>query len=427
MIFIIMVYYACDVRNKIADPKLADKGKLSYEWANSHMQILARTVEKLQKNKPLSSTRLGLCLHITKETSALAIGAKKLGAKVSICAANPLSTQDDVAAFLASEGISVYAWRGQNNQEYYDCIKGVISDKPDIITDDGSDTHVALHREKKFSGINPLGGTEETTTGVIRLKALERDGLLRYPVIAVNNAYTKHLFDNRYGTGQSTIDGILRATSLLFAGKNFVVCGYGWVGRGVANRARGLNAKVFVTEVDPVKALEAHMDGFTVIPIKEAARIGDIFVTATGQTGVIKGQNIESVKDGAILANAGHFDVEVDTLYLRRNSRSKRVVRNNLEEYTLRNGKKVYLIGEGRIANLVAAEGHPPEVMALSFSNQLLSMIYIKKNHSKMAKVVHDVPQEIDSQVAINSLEAMGVRIDKQTEEQIKYARSWSK
>ncbi|MEE8132544.1 MAG: adenosylhomocysteinase [Nitrososphaerales archaeon] len=413
------------MRSRIADPKLANKGRLSFEWANSHMQILTRTVEKLEKNKPLHGIRVGFCLHITKETSALAIGAKKLGADVSICAANPLSTQDDIAAFLASKEINVYAWLGQNKQEYYDCIKRVIKDKPDVITDDGCDTHAALHREKEFSGINPMGGTEETTTGVVRLKALESDGLLRYPVIAVNNAYTKHLFDNQYGTGQSTIDGILRATSLLFAGKNFVVCGYGWVGRGIADRARGLNARVFVTEVDPIKALEAHMDGFAVLPIKEAARIGDIFVTATGQTDVIKRENIEGMKDGAILANAGHFDVEVDTKYLRSSSKSKRLVRNNLEEYTLRNGKKVYLIAEGRIANLVAAEGHPPEVMALSFSNQLLSIIYIKKNHRTMAKAVHDVPQEIDSQVAVRSLEAMGISIDKQTKEHIKYTRSW--
>lgn len=419
-----MVYYACDV-SKIADPKLAEKGKLSYEWANSHMQILAKTVEKLEKSKPLHGVRVGFCLHITKETSVLAMGAKKLGANVSICAANPLSTQDDIAAFLASQGINVYAWRGETVQEYHDCIRSVIKDKPDVITDDGADTHTTLHKGKEFSNVNPMGGTEETTTGVVRLKALESDGLLRYPVIAVNNAYTKHLFDNRYGTGQSTIDGILRATSLLLAGKNFVVCGYGWVGKGVANRAKGLNAKVFVTEVDPVKALEAHMDGFTVIPIKEASKIGEIFVTATGQTGVIRGESIESMKDGAILANAGHFDVEVDIKYLKSNSKSKRLVRNNLEEYTLKSGKKVYLIGEGRIANLVAAEGHPPEVMALSFSNQLLSIIHIVKNHSKMAKAVHDVPREIDSQVAINSLEAMGVRIDKQTEEQVKYARSW--
>jgi adenosylhomocysteinase len=411
--------------SKIKDPKLAEQGKLSYEWAIAHMQILSNTIKKLEKSKPLHGIRVGFCLHITKETSALAMGAKRLGASVSISAANPLSTQDDIAAFLASQGINVYAWRGETVQEYNDCVKSMIRDKPDIITDDGSDAHITLHKEKEFSKLNPMGGTEETTTGVIRLKALEKDGLLRYPVIAVNNAYTKHLFDNRYGTGQSTIDGILRATSLLIAGKNVVVCGYGWVGRGVANRARGLNAKVVVTEVDPVKALEAHMDGFTVIPIKEAAKIGEIFVTATGQTGVIRGEHIESMKDGAILANAGHFDVEVDTKYLKSNCKSKRLVRNNLEEYVLRSGRKVYLIGEGRIANLVAAEGHPPEVMALSFSNQLLSIIHIMKNHSKMAKAVHDVPREIDSQVAINALEAMNVRIDRQTEEQIKYAKSW--
>lgn len=411
--------------SKIKDPKLAEQGKLSYEWAIAHMQILSNTIEKLEKSKPLHGIRVGFCLHITKETSALAMGAKRLGASVSISAANPLSTQDDIAAFLASQGINVYAWRGETVQEYNDCVKSMIRDKPDIITDDGSDAHITLHKEKEFSKLNPMGGTEETTTGVIRLKALEKDGLLRYPVIAVNNAYTKHLFDNRYGTGQSTIDGILRATSLLIAGKNVVVCGYGWVGRGVANRARGLNAKVVVTEVDPVKALEAHMDGFTVIPIKEAAKIGEIFVTATGQTGVIRGEHIESMKDGAILANAGHFDVEVDTKYLKSNCKSKRLVRNNLEEYALRSGRKVYLIGEGRIANLVAAEGHPPEVMALSFSNQLLAIIHIMKNHSKMAKAVHDVPREIDSQVAINALEAMNVRIDRQTEEQIKYAKSW--
>lgn len=411
--------------SKVADPKLASRGKLSHEWANSHMQILAKTVDKLEKSKPLHGIRVGLCLHITKETSALAMGAVRLGAEVSMCAANPLSTQDDIAAFLASEGINIYAWRGQSSQEYFDCVKSVIRDRPDVITDDGADTHTTLHSEKEFSKISPMGGTEETTTGVIRLKALENDGLLRYPIIAVNNAYTKHLFDNRYGTGQSTIDGILRATSLLMAGKNVVVSGYGWVGRGIANRARGLSAKVIVTEVDPIKALEAHMDGFAVMTVKEAAKVGDIFVTATGQTGVIRGEHMEGMKDGAILANAGHFDVEVDTKYLRSNSKSRRVVRNNLEEYTLKNGKKLYLIGEGRIANLVAAEGHPPEVMALSFSNQLLSIIYITENHSKMPKAVQDVPRDIDSQVAVNALEAIGVRIDKQTEEQVKYARSW--
>lgn len=411
--------------SKVADPKLASKGKLSYEWASSHMSILAKTIEKLEKQKPLHGIRVGLCLHITKETSMLAMGAKRLGADVSICAANPLSTQDDIAAFLVSQGINVFAWRGETTQEYQECIRNVLRNKPDVITDDGADMHTTLHSEKEFANTRPMGGTEETTTGVIRLKALESDGLLRYPIIAVNNAYTKHLFDNRYGTGQSTIDGILRATSLLIAGKNVVVCGYGWVGKGVANRARGLNAKIIVTEVDPVKALEAHMDGFTVISIREAAKIGDIFVTATGQTGVIRGEHIESMKDGAILANAGHFDVEVDTKYLETHHKSKREVRNNLDEYILKSGNKVYLIGKGRIANLVAAEGHPPEVMALSFSNQLLSILYIVKNHGKMEKAIHNVPKEIDQQIAVNALEAMGVKIDKPTAEQIEYAKSW--
>jgi len=419
-----MLYYACAV-SKIADPKLASKGKLSYEWASSHMLILARTIEKMEKQKPLHGIHVGFCLHMTKETSMLAMGAKRLGADVSICAANPISTQDDIAAFLASQGINVYAWRGETAQEYNDCIRSVIRNEPDIITDDGADAHVKLHSEKEFAKLMPMGGTEETTTGVVRLRALQNDGLLRYPVIAVNNAYTKHLFDNRYGTGQSTIDGIMRATALLFAGKNVVVCGYGWVGRGVANRARGMSAKVFVTEVDPIKALEAHMDGFTVVPIKEAIKLGDMFVTATGQTGVVSGEHIESMKDGAILANAGHFDVEVDTKYLESHSKSKREVRNNLDEYTMKSGKKVYLIGKGRIANLVAAEGHPPEVMALSFSNQLLSILHIVKNHVKMEKAIHDVPKAIDSQIAVNSLEAMGIKIDKPTKEQIKYAKSW--
>lgn len=411
--------------SKIADPTLAPKGKLSYEWASSHMLILARTIEKMEKQKPLHGIHVGFCLHMTKETSMLAMGAKRLGADVSICAANPISTQDEIAAFLASQGINVYAWRGETAQEYNDCIRNVIRNKPDIITDDGADAHVKLHNEKEFAKLIPMGGTEETTTGVVRLRALQNDDLLRYPVIAVNNAYTKHLFDNRYGTGQSTIDGILRATALLFAGKNVVVCGYGWVGRGVANRARGMSAKVFVTEVDPIKALEAHMDGFTVVPIKEAIKVGDIFVTATGQTRVIGGEHIVSLKDGAILANAGHFDVEVDIKYLESHSKSKREVRSNLDEYTMKSGKRVYLIGKGRIANLVAAEGHPPEVMALSFSNQLLSILHIVKNHGKMEKTIHDVPKEIDSQIAINSLEAMGIKIDKPTKEQIKYAKSW--
>lgn len=411
--------------SKVADTKLAKKGEISYQWAASHMPILARTVAKLEKKKPLEGIRLGICLHITKETSMLAMGAKKLGAEVSVCAANPLSTQDDIAAFLASEGMKVFAWRGETNKEYFDCVKNMLRSRPNVLTDDGADSHVMVHNDKEFRGLAPMGGTEETTTGVVRIKALEDDGMLRYPIIAVNNAYTKHLFDNRYGTGQSTVDGILRATGLLFAGKNVVVCGYGWVGKGISTRARGMGSKVIVTEVDPVKALEAHMDGFTVLSIAEAAKIGDIFVTATGQFGIIRNKHLEAMKDGAILANAGHFDVEVDTKYLETHNVGKRQVRDNLDEYTLKNGKKLYLIGKGRIANLVAAEGHPPEVMALSFSNQLLSMLYIVRNHKKMTKAVHTVPKEIDMQVAGNALEAMGVRIDRPTSEQQEYAKSW--
>lgn len=408
---------------KVKDPNLAEKGKASYEWASMHMKILTRTIEKLEKDKPLEGLKIALCLHITKETSVLAMGAMRLGADVSLAAANPLSTQDDIAAFLNEQGVDVYAWRGESNEEYMECIRSILRKKPDIITDDGSDTHSTLHAEEEFKDIIPIGGTEETTTGVIRLKALESDKLLRYPVIAVNNAYTKHLFDNRYGTGQSTIDGLLRATSLLIAGKTFVVCGYGWVGKGIAARARGMNANVIIVEVDPVKALEAHMDGFRVMPIEEAAREGDIFVTATGQTGVIQGKHMEQMKDGVVLANAGHFDVEIDVKYLDANG-SKKKVREHLDEYTLKNGNRIYPVGRGRIANLVAAEGHPPEVMALSFSNQLLGMVYLAKNRN-LEKKVYNVPKEIDEQVAINALEAMNIRIDKPTEEQIAYAKSW--
>jgi len=354
------------------------------------------------------------------------MGAKQLGADVSACAANPLSTQDDIAAFLAENGVHIYAWEGQTTEEYDWCIEQMLSHKPQILTDDGSDSHSKVHGNPKFSSLKILGGTEETTTGVIRLKALEKQKKLKYPVIAVNNAYTKHMFDNRYGTGQSTIDGYFRSMNLLFAGKRVVIAGYGWVGRGVAARTHGLGSKVYVTEVEPVRALEAHMDGYEVLPMDEAAKIGDIFVTATGQTGVIRKEHILTMKDGAVLGNVGHFDVEVDAKYLLNESKSVREVRPNLDECLLKNGKRVYLIGKGRIANLVAAEGHPPEVMAQSFSNQLLSMIYLAKNHKKIGKKVITVPQEIDKQIAIDALEAMSVSIDKPTAAQKKYAKSWA-
>ena len=412
--------------SQIKDPSLADKGKMSYEWARDHMKILTNTVKRLKKSQPLRGLRIGICLHITKETSVLIMGAKQLGADVSACAANPLSTQDDIAAFLAENGVNIYAWEGQTPEEYDWSIEQMLSHKPQILTDDGSDSHSKVHGNSKFSSLKILGGTEETTTGVIRLKALEKQRKLKYPVIAVNNAYTKHMFDNRYGTGQSTIDGYLRSMNLIFAGKRVVVAGYGWVGRGVTARCDGLGAKVYVTEIDPIKALEAHMDSYEVLPMNEAAKIGDIFVTATGQTGVIRKEHILKMKDGAVLGNVGHFDVEVDAKFLLNESKSVREVRPNLDECLLKNGKRVYLIGKGRIANLVAAEGHPPEVMAQSFSNQLLSMIYLAKNHKKIGKRVITVPQEIDKQIAIDALNAMDVRIDKATAAQIKYAQTWA-
>ncbi|MGI0026691.1 MAG: adenosylhomocysteinase [Nitrosopumilaceae archaeon] len=410
---------------KVKDPSLAEQGKTSYEWAKDHMKILTNTVNRLKRSQPLRGIRLGICLHITKETSVLIMGAKELGADVSVCSANPLSTQDDIAAFLDENGINIYAWEGQTTEEYDWCIEQMLSHKPQILTDDGSDCHSKVHGDSKFSSLKIMGGTEETTTGVIRLKALANQKKLRYPVIAVNDAYTKHMFDNRYGTGQSTLDGYFRSMNLLFAGKRVVVAGYGWVGRGVASRAHGMGSKVFVTEVDAVRALEAHMDGYEVLPMMEAAKIGDIFITATGQTGVIRKEHILKMKEGAVMGNVGHFDVEVDAHFLLDESKSVKQVRPHLDECILKNGKRVYLIGKGRIANLVAAEGHPPEVMAQSFSNQLLSMIYIAKNHKKIGKKVITVPQEIDKQIAIDALNAMDVKIDKPTPAQIKYAKSW--
>ncbi|MFN3621555.1 MAG: adenosylhomocysteinase [Nitrososphaerales archaeon] len=407
---------------RIADPSLANKGELSYNWAYNHMPTLTTIIEREASRKPLLGRRVGVCLHVTKETSVLVMGLARLGAEVYLTAANPLSTQDDIAAYLASQGINVYAWRGEKPEEYFDCIQQVLSSNIEFLMDDGADAHVEAH---KIDVKSILGGTEETTTGVIRLKALEKEGLLKYPVIAVNNAYTKYLFDNRYGTGQSVIDSIMRATSLLLAGKTVVVCGYGWVGRGIAKRARGLGAHVIVTEVDPLKALEAHMDGYEVMPISKAAEVGDVFITATGQTGVIRGEHIEKMKSGAILANGGHFDVEIDVKYLNKAATSKVEVRPYTEEYKLKSGKRIYLIGQGRISNLVAAEGHPPDVMMMSFSNQLLSLLYLTKNHKEMQAKIYDVPRSIDQQVARTTIEALGIEIDEMTEEQKKYAESW--
>jgi adenosylhomocysteinase len=389
------------------------------------MQILDNTINRFKKSKPLKGITLGFCLHITKETSVLLIGAKELGATVACCGGNPLTTQDNISAFLASQGIHVYAWHGQSVKEYDWCIDQVLKHKPTILTDDGADMNIKAHFDKRFKNMKILGATEETTAGVTRIRAVENQGKLRYPVILVNEAYTKHMFDNRYGTGQSTIDGYLRAMNLLMASKRAVVVGYGWVGRGVASRFHGMGSKVIVTEIDPVKALEAHMDGFEVMPMAQAAKIGDFFITCTGMTSVIRKEHILKMKDGAIMGNVGHFDVEIDSEFLLKKSKSVKEVRPNLDECTLKNGKKVYLIGQGRLANLVAAEGHPPEVMAQSFSNQILSVLYILKNHKKMENKIINVPEEIDKQVAVDALTAMDVKIDRLTPEQVKYADSW--
>ncbi len=405
--------------------KLINEGKLSYDWARSHMQILDNTINRFKKSKPLKGVTLGFCLHITKETSVLLMGAKELGATVACCGGNPLTTQDNIAAFLVSQGIHIYAWHGQSVKDYDWCIDQVLKHKPVILIDDGADMNIKAHFDKRFKNLKILGATEETTAGVTRIRAVENQDKLRYPVILVNEAYTKHMFDNRYGTGQSTIDGYLRAMNLLMASKRVVVVGYGWVGRGVASRFHGMGSKIIVTEIDPVKALEAHMDGFEVMPMTQAAKIGDIFVTCTGMTSVIRKEHILQMKDGAIMGNVGHFDVEIDSKFLLKKSKSVKEVRANLDECTLKNGKRVYLIGEGRLANLVAAEGHPPEVMAQSFSNQILSVLYILKNHKKMENKIINVPEEIDTQIAIDALKAMDVKIDKLTPEQVKYASSW--
>ena len=376
------------------------------------MQILDNTINRFKKSKPLKGITLGFCLHITKETSVLLMGAKELGATVVCCGGNPLTTQDNISAFLVSQGIHVYAWHGQSVKEYDWCIDQVLKHKPTILTDDGADMNIKAHFDKRFKNMKILGATEETTAGVTRIRAVENQGKLRYPVILVNEAYTKHMFDNRYGTGQSTIDGYLRAMNLLMASKRVVVVGYGWVGRGVASRCHGMGSKIIVTEIDPVKALEAHMDGFEVMPMAQAAKIGDIFVTCTGMTSVIRREHILQMKDGAVMGNVGHFDVEIDSNFLLKKSKSVKEVRPNLDECILKNGKRVYLIGKGRLANLVAAEGHPPEVMAQSFSNQILSVLYILKNHKKMENKIINVPEEIDKQIAVEALKSMDVKID---------------
>jgi adenosylhomocysteinase len=409
---------------QVKDKSLAPQGHLQIEWASAHMPVLNQIKNRFAREKPLEGLTLGACLHVTKETAVLMETLLAGGAKIALCGSNPLSTQDDVAAALAEKGVHVFAWRGQNTEEYYSCIEKVLDYKPQITLDDGADLVGTLHSKRKEGLQHVKGGTEETTTGVVRLRAMEIDGSLNYPIVAVNDAYTKYLFDNRYGTGQSTIDGVLRATSVLLAGKTFVVCGYGWCSRGIAMRARGLGANIVVTEVIPTKALEAAMDGLRVMPMAEAAAIGDIFVTATGDINVIRGEHMEKMKDGAIIANSGHFNVEISLKDLEALSVATRTMRPNLVEYKLKDGRKLYLLAEGRLVNLSAAEGHPSEVMDMSFANQALSAEYIAKT-AKMPPKVYAVPKDIDETVAELKLKAMGVSIDELTEEQKKYLATW--
>ncbi len=412
---------------EIKDEGLAEKGKLRIEWANRQMPVLNLIKERFEKEKPLEGVTIACCLHVTSETANLMRTLKAGGAEAVLCASNPLSTQDDVAASLVKDyGMSVFAINGEDNDTYYKHVHKALDYKPNITMDDGGDLVSTLLSKRQELLSNIIAGTEETTTGVIRFKSMEADGVLKFPVISVNDANTKHFFDNRYGTGQSTIDGILRATNILLAGKNFVVGGYGWCGRGLAMRAEGMGANVIILEVDPLKALEAVMDGYRVMPIMEAAEIGDIFVTVTGDTSVIRREHFKVMKDGAIVANAGHFNVEISIPALEELSKGKRTIRDYVEEYTLKDGRKIFLLGEGRLINLAAAEGHPASVMDMSFANQALSAEYIKNQGKTLDAKVYPVPEDIDKNVAKLKLESMGIKIDSLTEEQDEYLHSWT-
>jgi len=418
-----------DVKNM----NLAVEGKSRIEWAAKEMPVLGQIKKRFAKEKPLKNFRLGCCLHVTTETANLAITLKEGGAQVALCASNPLSTQDSVASALVKYWqIPVFAIKGEDNKTYYKHIESILATKPQVTMDDGADLVTMLHTTHKSLIDTIICGTEETTTGVIRLKAMAKDGVLRYPIIAINDALTKHFFDNRYGTGQSTIDGVIRATNILLAGKNFVVLGYGWCGRGLAMRANGMGANVIVTEIDPIKAIEAKMDGYRVMPMSEAAKIGDIFVTLTGNISVIRKEHFASMKDGAIVANSGHFNVEIDIEDLKTISKKVRKVREFVDEYTLRNGRNVYVLAEGRLINLAAAEGHPASVMDMSFANQSLSVEYLLKHYknntlnTELENNVYPVPKVIDEKIAELKLHSMGTRIDKLTEKQKKYLDSWS-
>jgi adenosylhomocysteinase len=411
----------------IKDTHLADNGALRIEWANQSMPVLNRIKKRFEKEKPLDGIRLGACLHVTTETASLMQTLKAGGAKIWLCASNPLSTQDDVAASLVvNDKIPVFAIKGEDNKTYYDHLNSVLDAEPEYTMDDGADLVSTLHSERSEIISKVKGGTEETTTGIIRLKSMAADGVLKYPIIAVNDAQTKHLFDNRYGTGQSTIDGMIRATNRLIAGSVFVICGYGWCGKGLAMRAKGMGANVLITEVDALAALEASMDGFMVMPMADAAKIGDFFCTVTGNINVIRKEHFEHMKDGAMVANSGHFNVELDLVGLNEITKTKRMIRTFVEEHVLNDGRKINVLGDGRLINLAAAEGHPSSVMDMSFANQALSIEYMVKSGNGFSPDVYPVPDEIDKAIATEKLASMGIKIDTLTDEQEKYLASWS-
>ena len=409
----------------IKDPSLAKLGRQRIDWAAAHMPVLALIRKEFEQTKPLKGITVGACLHVTKETAVLMETLKAGGATVAVCGSNPLSTQDDVAAALAESGIRVYAWRGVNNKEYYEHVDAVLQNKPTITMDDGGDLVTRLVTVHKDLIPHVMAGTEETTTGVHRFRSMAAEGVLPYPLVAVNDAMTKHFFDNRYGTGQSTLDGILRATSSLIAGSVFVVAGYGWVGKGLSMRARGMGARVVVTEVDPVRALEAVMDGFEVAPMAEAVKKADFVVTVTGGKWVLDSAQLANLKDGAIVANSGHFDNEINLVALKGMATKVEEIRPNVEQYSLKDGRKVYVLGQGRLVNLAAAEGHPPEVMDMSFANQALSTVWLLKNAKQLEKKVYEPTKEQDERVASLKLTAMGVKMDRLSDEQKKYLAGW--
>ena len=409
----------------IKDPSLAEAGRLRIEWAAREMPVIKLIRERFAREKPLKDVRVSACLHITTETANLALTLKEGGADIILCASNPLSTQDGAAAALVEYGIPVNAIKGENEETYYKHINTALDHKPQLTVDDGADLVTTLHTKRSELIKNVIGGTEETTTGVVRLRSLEKAGKLRYPLIAVNDAQTKYLFDNRYGTGQSTIDGITRATNILWAGKKVVICGYGWCGRGIALRAKGLGSQVIITEVEPLRALEAVMDGYQVMPLMEASRVGDIFITVSGDKSVIDKAHLQVMKDGAILANSGHFNVEINIPALESMARSQRQIRPFVEEYTLSSGHHLYLLGEGRLINLAAAEGHPASVMDMSFANQALCLEYMVKNRERLKPKIYPVPEEIDKQIARLKLNSMDIGIDSLTTEQEEYLTSW--